>query len=294
MDTRTPFEYRSTVTSLQADPFIKKLEQEMQAAKGILKQAWIEYQGKKWNPVLVTDRNTGVRGFEWSPEGRRGEKKAVGRHKITLAELIAYAVTGSYDNSARVRCCTNNSDQRNNQFFRDIHFSSELAEFVSAYKAAKPELVAGVANSEIGSGGESGTPVDEEVATYQGDAEKRKIVESYAVEWAIEHYQAQGFSVDEKGKPYDLDCKKGDLLVHIEVKGTTGSGQKVILTSNEVKDAHDPQWRSDLFIVKHIKLTQQDGRWMATSGEHVIHESWKPDFDDLKPLQYEYSVPSIK
>jgi len=131
-----------------------------------------------------------------------------------------------------------------------------------------------------------------QVATYQGDPKKRAVVENYAVAKAIAFFRdKEEFSVDEKGKPYDLHCQRGDLLVHVEVKGTTGFGDKVIVTRNEIKDARNPDWRSDLFIVRNIVLTEDNGEWVASGGKEYRIENWQPHDDDLSATQFEYSVP---
>lgn len=145
----------------------------------------------------------------------------------------------------------------------------------------------------------SATPVDSEIAAardgvfpaYMRDPVKRTVIEKAAVGRAIAHYTAAGFSVAERGKPYDLHCVKGELVVHVEVKGTTGDGTRVFLTKNEVLDARDPAWRSDLFIVKGIRLTSSGNKWVAEGGVIDLIESWTPHDDHLEALQFAYKVP---
>ncbi|HTF19374.1 MAG TPA: DUF3883 domain-containing protein [Chryseolinea sp.] len=134
--------------------------------------------------------------------------------------------------------------------------------------------------------------LDKDGPNYQLDPKKRNCIEEYAVKWAKKHYEAQGFSVEERGKPFDLLCKKLDLIVHVEVKGTIGSGKTVTLTRNEVIDARKPEWRSDLFIVHNIRLDPIEETWCASEGTELIFETWQPDDEDLSPVEYEYRVPS--
>jgi len=126
---------------------------------------------------------------------------------------------------------------------------------------------------------------------YQDDPKKRKCTELYSVKKAWEHYSRLGFSIIEKGKPFDLLCTRGALVVHVEVKGTTGNGDVVILTKNEVKDARDEAWRSDLFIVKNIVLTVDGDSWTASGGVNVLHEAWIIEEKDLEPSEFLYKVP---
>ena len=128
-------------------------------------------------------------------------------------------------------------------------------------------------------------------SSYMSDAEKRHVVERVAVDRAIAFYELEGFHVEEKGKPYDLLCSRGSLTVHVEVKGNTGSGGKVVLTINEVNDAKSPKWRSDLFIVYGIKLDQLDAKWIGSGGTTRHLQAWCPLEKDMKAIQFEYSVP---
>lgn len=129
-------------------------------------------------------------------------------------------------------------------------------------------------------------------ATLMDDPICRAIVERVAVDRAISHYSGEGFMVEEKGKPFDLLCTRGNVVVHVEVKGTTRDGSRVVLTRNEVLDARDPAWRSDLFIVSGIELRLENGKWIGHGGEVFRIEGWSPAEKDLVPTQYEYSVPA--
>jgi|SRR6185503_7298494 len=62
-----------------------------------------------------------------------------------------------------------------------------------------------------------------------------RAVEHRAVTAAIEHFEAAGWTVEDVGdfRPYDLHCTKDGRTLHVEVKGTTSAGEKVILTRNE-------------------------------------------------------------
>jgi hypothetical protein len=62
-----------------------------------------------------------------------------------------------------------------------------------------------------------------------------------AVRQAIAHYEAAGYGVEDVGafRSYDLVATRGDEERHLEVKGSQGYVQKVILTRNEVTQAND-------------------------------------------------------
>ena len=122
---------------------------------------------------------------------------------------------------------------------------------------------------------------------YERDPEIKKAVEDHAVRIATSFYKRRGYSVAEKGKPYDLLCTKSGEVIHVEVKGSRSSLDAIIVTTNEVTDARDVGWRSDLFLVDNIVLESDD------SGHCRRIPSWVPEDKDLTPLQYRYKLPPI-
>lgn len=139
---------------------------------------------------------------------------------------------------------------------------------------------------------ESGNYIDEdnEILGYQIDPKKRKCIELYAEDLAVEYYKELGFTVEKKGKPFDLLCTRDNLTIHVEAKGTTGMANKVILTRNEVTDARNNNWQSDLFVVHGITLLEVEGIWKASGGAKLLFEKWMPEEKDLLPINYEYSI----
>lgn len=121
----------------------------------------------------------------------------------------------------------------------------------------------------------------------------RKAVEEYAVAWAIRHYSAHGWTVQDVGstESYDLRCaREGAAELHVEVKGTTGLGETVILTRNEV--LHARSWPDvELFIVTEIAVADRDTDHPTASGG-VAHlcRGWKPADENLTPLGYDYTT----
>jgi hypothetical protein len=107
----------------------------------------------------------------------------------------------------------------------------------------------------------------------------RKAVESYAVAWAMRHYTSQGWTVDDVGltESYDLDCTRSPDRLHVEVKGTTTRGEKIILTSNEV--AHARTWHPnvELFLVSDIEVYESDTDHPVPSGGTArVWSRWMP------------------
>ena len=117
----------------------------------------------------------------------------------------------------------------------------------------------------------------------------RKVVEGHAVQWAIRYYRAQGWVVEYVGssESYDLHCGRGNDDRHVEVKGTTGLGETVILTQNEVLHARESHPKVDLFVVTEIHVEGRDSDHPTATGgfAHVCTE-WRPAEEDLAPVGY--------
>lgn len=135
------------------------------------------------------------------------------------------------------------------------------------------------------------------VQTGQGwvvDPIKRKAIEIYAVEAAEDYYQAQGWTTQRRGAPYDLECTKGPECLHVEVKGTTGSLSTVLLTKNEV--AHANEHETELFILANIvaeiaDADPQNKICVCSGGDWYLYESWVPDASALTATTFVYEVP---
>jgi hypothetical protein len=131
---------------------------------------------------------------------------------------------------------------------------------------------------------------------YEQDPERRRAAELHAMEIARAYYENQGFTVTDTSQhePYDLECRRARQIIRVEVKGTTGAGESVLLTSAEVENARQPaeMWRTDLFVVHGIEIEDSKDGPAATGGEVRLIESWSPDLDDLEVTEYRYRLPA--
>lgn len=110
---------------------------------------------------------------------------------------------------------------------------------------------------------------------YQSDPRIRKAIEMRAMEVAQKHYEnlAQYSVVNPekyRNHPYDMECKKDGRTIHVEVKGTQGSGEKVILTEREVE--HAETYPMELCVVWGIKV----GKGKASGGTPKTYPEWNP------------------
>lgn len=139
-----------------------------------------------------------------------------------------------------------------------------------------------------------GDPTESSAQGYESDPLIRRAVEQHAVKLAIEHYFDGGYQVKELGKPFDLLCEKQGEVIHVEVKGSRSQLAAVIVTTNEIKDARLPTWRSDLFIVEGIVIAYDDQKTLQThGGSSRVLRNWTPIDSDLKPTQFRYALPTI-
>ena len=126
------------------------------------------------------------------------------------------------------------------------------------------------------------------------DAVTRRAVELYAQAKAEDFFVQNGYDdVRDVSKTncFDLLCRKGVEELRVEVKGTTGEGESVILTKNEVEHAKSNPGSVALFVVRRIKI-ERDASGPSCSGGEIIHFwPWEIGQGQLKPLSYEYRLP---
>jgi hypothetical protein len=126
---------------------------------------------------------------------------------------------------------------------------------------------------------------------FQLDQEMKVAVESLAMNAATEFYSKAWDVEDVHGsRSYDLICRRGSEVKHVEVKGTTTDGAEVILTPNEVKHAREYP-STALFVLSNITVERaRDGTVTATGGTRRIHDPWRLDDGTLTPLGFRYQV----
>ena len=122
---------------------------------------------------------------------------------------------------------------------------------------------------------------------------ERKAVELFAMRIARKIYEDMGWEVVDTSasQPFDLLATKGELNRYVEVKGTTGGGQAIILTRGEVTHANHHPKESALVVVAQIQLNKQEDRWIAEGGTVCVHKDpWTIRESSLEPTQFKYSL----
>ncbi|MHA7292470.1 protein NO VEIN domain-containing protein [Arthrobacter sp. HLT1-21] len=132
--------------------------------------------------------------------------------------------------------------------------------------------------------------VRQRYAGFCADPILKKAIEMQAVRQAIAHYEADGYCVEDVGayRSYDLLATRRDEERHVEVKGSQGYVEKVILTRNEVTHAND-YGLTDLVVVAEISWERHlDGSITTDEGTMSVYPDWRPSPENLNPLSYEY------
>jgi len=126
----------------------------------------------------------------------------------------------------------------------------------------------------------------------ESDAKTRKAIETYAVMVTTKYLRNEGWVVEAKGAPYDLYCTKPTgVALYVEVKGSRGHAESVILTSNEVDHARSHHPNTALAVVHGIEVGPKPT--LACGGGHLEwHGRWRPDEVDLYARAYAYQRPA--
>lgn len=128
-------------------------------------------------------------------------------------------------------------------------------------------------------------------APHRLSAAENSAIEKRAVFVVREHFRQLGFATEDVGatESYDVRATLGNREVLIEVKGTTGGGESITLTANEVR-LHRTTTDNALAIVRRIELKPVPGNPVAVGGELVLTMPWVPDTAALRPIAYSYDT----
>ncbi|HEY0390777.1 MAG TPA: DUF3883 domain-containing protein [Solirubrobacterales bacterium] len=126
---------------------------------------------------------------------------------------------------------------------------------------------------------------------FRQSADERAAIDRYAMGRATTSLEADGWSVKDHSinHPYDLLCKRGKDILHVEVKGTTTDGAAVLLTPNEVEFARSAFPSMALLIVHGIELLTGGDQPLAKGGSIEFVSPWEIESDGkLKPTGFFY------
>jgi hypothetical protein len=118
---------------------------------------------------------------------------------------------------------------------------------------------------------------------------QRRAIEDHAMARALTHFRKRFSKVENVSKQkgvLDLRCgSAGKTIVHVEVKGTTTSGDSVILTRREVERAR--LGVCALYVLHSVKLKGDN----ASGGKERVIYKWVIGKGRLTPLNFTYELP---
>jgi hypothetical protein len=127
---------------------------------------------------------------------------------------------------------------------------------------------------------------------FKVDPQVRRTIDKYAMRRAKLFFRNLGFKVDDvhRNHPFDLRCIKGAQELHVEVKGTQTTGEKVLLTPGEVKHARENADKAALYILRKVRVSKRGQTVKAFGGKGKLRQPWKIDEGTLDPLLFEYRL----
>lgn len=122
--------------------------------------------------------------------------------------------------------------------------------------------------------------------------QERRAVELRAMHVVKEHLLINCSKVKDVSATESCDyiCYSNKRKLYVEVKGTTGTGDKVIVTRNEVALARAKSPDIILAVVSGIELTRNTNRPVGRGGNLLLVDPWEIRKDDLDPLAFEIKV----
>jgi len=122
--------------------------------------------------------------------------------------------------------------------------------------------------------------------------ELRLAVERHAMAAATDYLEDLGFVVEDTSatEPYDLLAQRAGEELFVEVKGTTTTGEEMILTFNEVEHARRHNSESMLFILAGVEVVEGPNGPTASGGTRHVFWPWDVDAGQLTPISYKYRV----
>lgn len=125
---------------------------------------------------------------------------------------------------------------------------------------------------------------------------EQRAVELRAVAVAVARLKAEQWAVTDVGatESYDLDCRRGEERLWVEVKGTTSLGESVILTKNEVALHRAKYPANALAVVSEIALDRSVDPPIASGGRLTLVSPWQIEEDALAPLAYSYTPSALR
>ncbi len=236
------------------------------------------------------------------PEDFRSQRKPNGRRELTnkFDRVAVPAANERYwtsaDARAELRAAVIDMLNRDDAACRQV--AAALADPASATNPGSGSAIAEIIAQEAESFDRDMTAVPRQSVKRQGfmaSAAGRHAVELRAMEVVTAFLQGEGWIVEDVSlaASYDLRCRRAAEQLYVEVKGTTGDGERIILTRAEVAFAQEHRSEMLLAIVSRICLMQKTSQsWAAIGGTLRTIQGWAPASDHLEPITFWCDVPT--
>lgn len=129
---------------------------------------------------------------------------------------------------------------------------------------------------------------------FRTSLQARRAVELHAMATVRVALESEGWSVTDMSlsESYDLLGKRDVELCHVEVKGTVGSGERVIVTRAEVAFARRNPGTMRLAVVSEIMLVPGGAKALVAEGGRLrMIAPWMPEDMDLEAISFFCAVP---
>ncbi len=119
---------------------------------------------------------------------------------------------------------------------------------------------------------------------------KRQVLERYAMQMARAYFSTRWQEVlDVSARcSFDLLCRSGAEELRVEVKGTTTSGDQIVLTRREVAEAETPGYV--LFVVSEVLIEEIAGEIRASGGTARMIDAWSRGHHTLEPIAFRVAL----
>ncbi|QHO73083.1 hypothetical protein ACH79_10965 [Bradyrhizobium sp. CCBAU 051011] len=121
---------------------------------------------------------------------------------------------------------------------------------------------------------------------------ERLAVELHAMALAKSHLQELGWRVRDVSAthPYDFECTQGEQQMVVEVKGTTSTGEEVVVTHNEVEVQRMRYPNNALIVVHSVDLLRSADTPKARGGMLLMRSPWEIEDNHLRPIAFRCAV----
>lgn len=224
-------------------------------------------------------------------EGAAGTTMSIdlGGHVIVSRDSLAKA--SAYEDANILA-----REYRSGQVPPDEQLVADLTGLLPMLARLYEQPLAPASIQDLSSSGAPSRPIAAAAGREQ-DTDLRKLVEDYAEQHADAYLTGLGWTVRHVGPlklGYDLQCANSEgKALHVEVKGTRTRGEKVALTTGEVRhvrEATECGATHALYVVSEIDVSP-DRDAQCSGGKATCILPWVIDEADLVPTEYSYRVP---